>query len=278
MQSEIKIHPEHGRVYWMTDGKTEVAVAMDFGIRIVHLSCAGMENLYYVQPADLSDGFGTPDTWKLRGGHRMWLAPEGDHSYHPDDDPVNITPLENGILVEQPLDPLQNIVKTLTVTFCEDGAVRLDHSFRNAGTAPITGASWGVNTLDAGGTITVGFAGEDKFTPTRAVSLWGGTNLHDSRIRFTADSLTAVHAPLPDYFKIGLYSRSGKAVYLGKGQQLELRYAVPPMETLPDGGCNFELYMDKTFWEMEVLGTVTEIQPGASACHTEYLYVTRIDN
>ena len=135
MQTWIKNHPEHGRVYWLSDGKTEVGVAMDFGIRIVHLSCAGMENLYYVQPADLSDGFGTSDTWKLRGGHRMWLAPEGDHSYHPDDDPVKIMPLENGVLVEQPLDPLQNIVKTLKITFCENGAVRLDHSFRNAGTA-----------------------------------------------------------------------------------------------------------------------------------------------
>ena len=276
MQTWIKNHPEHGRVYWLSDGKTEVGVAMDFGIRIVHLSCAGMENLYYVQPADLSDGFGTPDTWKLRGGHRMWLAPEGEHSYHPDDDPVKITPLENGVLVEQPLDPLQNIVKTLKITFCEDGAVRLDHSFRNAGTAPITGASWGVNTLDGCGTVTVGFAGEEKFTPTRAVSLWGNTNLHDSRIRFTADTLTAVHAPAKDYFKLGLYSRSGKAVFQNKGQQLVLEYAVPPMEQLPDGGCNFELYMDETFLEMEVLGTVTEMQPGEEACHTEFLTVTKI--
>ena len=46
MKAYIKNDPQRGRIYWMTDGKTDVGVALDFGIRIVHLSCAGMENLY----------------------------------------------------------------------------------------------------------------------------------------------------------------------------------------------------------------------------------------
>ena len=276
MNAYIKNDPQRGRIYWMTDGKTEVGVALDFGIRIVHLSCADMENLYYVQPADLSDGFTMPEGWKLRGGHRMWLSPEGDHSYYPDNDPVAYTPLPDGVVVEQPLDPWQNVVKTLKITFCEDGAVRLDHSFRNAGDAPMTVASWGINTLDAGGKLTVGFAGADGLIPTRTVSLWGNTDLHDSRIRFTSDSLSAVHAPAEAYFKIGIYSRSGEAVFQNKGQQLTLRYAVPPMGELPDGGCNFELFMDKAFLEMEVLGTTARILPGEAACHTEYLLVSKL--
>lgn len=272
MEAYIKQDPQRGRIYWMTDGKTEVGVALDYGIRVLHLSCAGMENLYYVQPADLSDGYGTPDGWKLRGGHRMWLAPEGEHSYHPDDDPVAYTPLPDGVVLEQKLDPLQNIVKTLTITFC-DGKVRLDHSFRNAGEQTITGASWGVNTLDGYGRMSVGFAGEDGFTPTRAVALWGDTNLHDARVRFTADSLSAQHAPAEDYCKIGIYSRAGKAEFWNKGQHLTLEFAVPPMTQLPDGGCNFEVFMCKEFLEMEVLGEVTVMQPGEAACHTEWLRV-----
>ena len=63
MEFCIKNDPNLGRIYFMTDGKLDVGVALDFGIRIVHLSCAGMENLYYSQPADLSDGFTTPDGW-----------------------------------------------------------------------------------------------------------------------------------------------------------------------------------------------------------------------
>ena len=276
MEFCIKNDPNLGRIYFMTDGKTDVGVALDFGIRIVHLSCAGMENLYYSQPADLSDGFTTPDGWRLYGGHRMWLAPEGDHSYHPDNDPVNYKTLPDGVIVEQALDPRQNIVKSLKITFEADGTICLEHSFRNVGDAPITGASWGVNTLDGYGTATIGFSGEGGFVPTRTVSLWGATNLHDSRIQFTADSITANHAPSPDYFKIGVYSREGKAVFRNKGQQLTLTFEAPPMDRLPDGGCNFELYMGNVFMELEVLGTRKEIQPGESACHTERLKLAKL--
>lgn len=276
MEYCIKQDPERGRIYWMTDGKIDVGIALDFGIRILHLSCAGMENLYYQQPADLSDGFGTKDTWKLRGGHRMWLAPEGEHSYHPDDDPVDYESLPNGVIVTQKPDPLQNLVKSLTITFAEDGAVVLEHSFRNVGDKSITGASWGVNTLAGYGTATIGFSGEGGYVPTRTVSLWGTTNLHDSRIQFTQDSITATHAPSPDYFKIGVYSKEGKAVFQNKGQQLTLAYDVPPMDTLPDGGCNFELYMGNVFMELEVLGIRKEIAPGESATHTERLMLTKL--
>jgi hypothetical protein len=275
MEYCIKNVPGKGRIYYMTDGKTEVGVALDFGIRVTHLSCAGMENLYYDQPADLSDGFGTADTWKIRGGHRMWLAPEGLHSYHPDDDPVSYKTLPNGLYVEQVEDPIQHIVKSLTVTF-EDGSVVLNHSFRNVGSAPIMGASWGINTLDGYGTVTVDFTGEGGFVPTRTVSLWGATNLHDSRIRFSQNQIIATNAPIPDYFKIGIYCKGGKAVYQNKGQQLTLTFDAPEMAVLPDGGCNFELYMGAKFMELEALGIRKEILPGESACHTERLTVERI--
>ncbi len=275
MEYCIKNDPEKGRIYYMTDGKREVGVALDYGIRIVHLSCAGMENLYYAQPADLSDGFGTPDTWKLRGGHRMWLAPEGEHSYYPDDDIVSYKTLPNGVYVEQAEDPLQHIVKSLTVTFDEDGSLVLEHSFRNVGDAPIMGASWGINTMDGYGTVTVDFAGEGGFVPTRTVSLWGDTDLHDSRIRFSKNQIAATNAPKPDYFKIGIYCKGGKAVYQNKGQQLTLTFDAPEMAVLPDGGCNFELFMGQKFMELEVLGIRKEILPGESACHTERLNLER---
>ena len=276
MEFCVKNDPILGRIYFMTDGKTDVGVALDFGIRIVHLSCAGMDNLYYQQPADLSDGFTTPDGWRLYGGHRMWLAPEGDHSYHPDNDPVNYKTLPNGVIVEQTLDPRQNIVKSLKITFEKDGTLRLDHSFRNAGETPIVGASWGVNTLDGYGSATIGFSGVDGLNPSRTVSLWGETDLNDSRLKFTKDSISVQHAPDPAYFKIGVYSREGKAVFQNKGQQLTLTFDTPEMDSLPDNGCNFELFMSKQFLELEVLGVKTEILPGQAACHTERILMEKL--
>ena len=275
MEFCIKNDPSWGRIYFMTDGKTDVGVALDFGIRIVHLSCAGMENLYYRQPDDLSDSF-TMGDWRLYGGHRMWLAPEGDHSYHPDNDPVSFKTLPDGVIVEQTLDPRQNIVKSLKITFEADGTLRLDHSFRNAGETVITGASWGINTLDGYGSATIGFSGVKGLNPSRTVSLWGDTNLNDSRLKFTKTEIQVQHAPSSDFFKIGVYSREGKAVFRNKGQQLTLRFDTPEMDSLPDNGCNFELFMSKQFLELEVLGVKTEIRPGKAACHTERIALKKL--
>ena len=65
----INAHPEMGNMLWLEEGDIQIGIALDYGIRVRHLSIKGMENLYYEQPVDLSDGFGTPDGWKLRGGH-----------------------------------------------------------------------------------------------------------------------------------------------------------------------------------------------------------------
>ena len=44
--------PEWGRILHLSDGKTEVSAALDFGIRVVGLSAAGEPNLFYRQPED----------------------------------------------------------------------------------------------------------------------------------------------------------------------------------------------------------------------------------
>ena len=77
-----------GNLIWLSDGRTEAAAALDFGIRIVHLSCAGKPNLFYSQPEDLSDGLKTEEGWRIYGGHRFWASPESSRSYYPDNAPV----------------------------------------------------------------------------------------------------------------------------------------------------------------------------------------------
>ena len=54
MQIEHRMDAKRGNLIWLSDGRTEAAAALDFGIRIVHLSCAGKPNLFYSQPASCS--------------------------------------------------------------------------------------------------------------------------------------------------------------------------------------------------------------------------------
>ena len=266
----INNHPDMGNMLWLEEGDIQIGIALDYGIRVRHLSIKGMENLYYQQPADLSDGFGTPDTWKLRGGHRLWLTPECDDSYYPDDAPVSYTLKDNGVLIVQDVEPPLGIQKTLEITFREDGTVYLLHNFYNRNDHPIVGASWGVNSLDASGEISIPYGGNrGDFYPGRVLALWGDTYLGDPRLTFEKDRICAKYMPITDYFKIGVYCPTGEAVLESKGQRLTMGFAVPDIRDLPDQGCNFELYMHKCFLEMETLGTIVNIAPGESASHWE---------
>ena len=276
MQFEIKNTDRWGKVLWLMNAGVEIGVALDFGIRIVHLSCEGMENLYYEQPLDRSDNFTTEKGWILYGGHRMWLAPESDDSYYPDNDPVSYTMLENGVLVEQAEDPWKKEKKSLRICFLEDGGVELYHSFQNTSGDTVTGASWGINTLAGGGTAKISFSGGRGYNPKRVVSLWGYTDLHDPRLTFDKESLTATFLDMPGYLKVGLYSNPGKAVFKNKGQKLTITFDAAAMEDHMDGGCNFELYMCRQFMELETLGTKTEIRPGECASHREVWHLKRI--
>ena len=270
-------HLEMGNMLWLEEGDIQIGIALDYGIRVRHLSIKGMENLYYQQPADLSDGFGTPDTWKLRGGHRLWLTPECDDSYYPDDAPVHCTLKDNGVLIVQDVEPPLGIQKTLEITFQEDGTVHLLHNFYNRNDETIRGASWGVNSLDASGEISFGYGGNrGDFYPGRVLALWGDTYLGDPRLTFEKDRICAKYLPVSDYFKIGVYCPTGEAVLESKGQRLTMGFAVPDIRDLPDQGCNFELYMHKCFLEMETLGTITDIAPGESASHWETWKLERI--
>lgn len=276
MQYVEKNIPQFGRVLWMTDGKSDVAVALDFGIRVVHLSAAGCDNLFYVQPADRSDGY-VEGSWCLYGGHRLWMAPEGWNSYYPDNDPVRYTVNEDEVLFEQELDPKLNAYKSLSIAFLEDGTIRVTQKIRNASDSPMEGAAWGVNTLDAGGTVEVTFACVQPggFRPQRTLSLWSDTNLGDPRLQFRKDSLCATHMPSKDYLKIGLFSYPGKADFKNKGQRFCLTFGADTEAIYPDGGCNFELFMCEQFMELESLGENTNILPGQCAVHTEFWRVEK---
>ena len=277
MNSEIRTTRRWGKVLWLWDDHAEVGVALEFGIRVVHLSCPGMENLYYVQPADLSDNFVTEKGWRLHGGHRMWLAPECAEAYCPDNDPVSYTVEENSVLIEQDPESWLQIRKRLRITF-EDGTIRLEHSIENLSAEIRTGASWGVNTLDGGGEAEICFSCGTRggYNPKRVISLWSDTDLHDPRLHFTRETLTAKHIAMDGYLKLGLYTALGKVVLRNKGQQLTITFDSQPLERYMDNGCNFELYLCRKFMELETLGVRTELKPGEFACHTEVWQLSKI--
>lgn len=279
MLFQIKIDPSWGPVLMLCSDKTEIGIALNFGIRIIHLSHIGMPNLLYRQPDDLSDGYTTDAGWRLYGGHRLWLAPESDRSTYPDNESVTYKILEDGVeLVQQP-DPWLQIIKFLRIKFCEDGFIQLTHSIKNCGSYAIRAALWGITTLSGGGIADVSFSGTlppDDLTPKRTVSLWADTNLGDPRVSYEKDRITFRHIPSDDFFKIGVFSKDGKMSTENFGQRLEIFFESNKIDDLPDFGCNAEIYLDRNFIELESLGIMQTIPAGQYASHTELWRVLQL--
>ncbi len=257
---------------FLTDGRTEVGCALDFGIRVSHLSAAGMDNIFYEQPDDGSDGLTTADGWRLYGGHRLWNTPEDDSCYGAEDRPVEYELCDAGVNLKQPVDLMRKISKELRLRFMADGRIEVTNIIRNIGEEPVETAAWGVNTL-TGGRAEIDFIKTDSVVggqPARYISLWGDTNICDERVTWTGDHLTAQYKDIPDYFKIGLYTRSGRAFYYNKGQKFTLEFGADDFGKYPDNGCNFELWLHSRCMELESLGKVTRLSKGDCAEHVEY--------
>ena len=271
MKCSVNQDPARGRILWMTDGRTRVGAALDYGIRILHLSCEGMENLFYQQPPDGRDGLTTEQGWRIRGGHRLWLSPESEKTYWPDNEPVRWERRGGAVVLTQPPDAALGLRKSIRIAFLPDGQVELEHRVENTARLGFRGALWGVNTLDGGGTARIPFGGAagSAYRPHSLVSLWGDTSLGDKRLEFRPGSLTVRHRPLEAYCKLGLYCRAGTAVLENKGQRLILGFGAGTPEAYPDLGCNFEVYLNQWFLELETLGPVQRIAPGQQASHVE---------
>ena len=279
IKNEIR-NTERGRMLFLTDGKTEVGCALDFGIRISHLSVAGMENIFYEQPADCSDGIGSADGWRVYGGHRLWNTPEEDTNYYPDNDPIDYELTDDGVILKQKPDPLRLVEKAIIIRFLEDGRVQLTNIIKNIAEEAIDTAAWGVNTL-SGGDVDVDFCKAEVKSggyPDRNIAMWGATSLMDERVTWTAEHLSTKFKPLKDYFKIGLYTSSAKAAYVNaeKGQKFTLEFGADDFGKYPDGNANCELWLNTYCVEMESLGIVKHLEKGDSVEHTEFWRVEKV--
>ena len=275
MSHWLTTDPELGRLLWFTDGKTEIAAALDFGIRLLHLSCTGRENLFYRQPKDDRE-FVTEEGWRIYGGHRLWTAPEGDWSYFPDNKPVQWELLENGVVLRQE-DPWLGLTKALTAVFLPSGEVQVDHTVCKTDRKPITCGVWGISTLAPGGLgeVTLSPESADEYAPSRNFCLWGNTSITDPRISMQKDRLYIRHISKDDFFKMGLYTTAGEAVFQNFGQRLTCLFGSSE-QPYPDSGSNFEIYLSRNMMELETLGGLRTLLPGETAVHREIWRVSNL--
>jgi len=266
--------------YKLSNGVVELIVTADVGPRIVFYGFRGGENLLHEVEEDAGN-LGGPE-FRLYGGHRLWVSPEVERTYYPDNTPVTVSQHGNATRFtaqreEQP--PGTDLQKEVEIEPAETGTqVRITHRIRNHETRSTTLAAWSPTMMGAGGRVILPLSpriamDKDHYRPVGVFGIWSFTDLADPRwVLGTAYIQLRQLANPAGRFREqmgGIYNSAGWGAYFRAGHLFVKRAAVISGAQYPDFGCNFEVFTNPEFIEFETLGPLVELQPGEMVEHVE---------
>ena len=234
----------------------------------------GGQNLFKEFPEGLGRS-GEP-TWQLRGGHRIWVAPEDPYlTYAPDNGPVEVA--VNGDVIEatQPVEPTTGLVKQLVVKMAPNGTgVKILHRIRNQGRWTVEIAPWAVTMLAPGGVGITGFPPRGRhpevLNPTHPLVMWAFTDLADPRWQLSRKYMILRQDPqMASPQKLGHFNPHTWSAYLLGSDLFLKRYEAEPGKVYPDLGCSFETFTNDQVLEQETLGPLARLPYGATLEHIE---------
>jgi hypothetical protein len=273
----------HGwnKVYRMTNGTVELLVVADVGPRILHYGFVGQRNEFheFTPEAGKTGGKG----FRSYGGHRLLVSPEVERTYYPDNYEVEARMEGNTLLLTAPVEdkaaPVTGLQKSLEVTLAATGThVKVLHRVTNQSRQATELAPWGLSVMAPGGRAILPLPprapiGKDHLLPESVFAVWSYTDLADPRWRLGTKYVQLLADPKPTgRFQEqmgGIFASAGWSAYFREGR-LFLKHAQPvPGAKYPDSGCNFELYTDPGFLELESLAPLATLAPGQKAEHVE---------
>ena len=245
-------------------------VAQSVGPRILSLSLAGGDNLL----AELPDAtLECPGSGKLHlyGGHRLWHAPEEpSRTYLPDHFPVEVTAVEDGCRLTQDVESRTGLQKSMEIHLVGNAPqVVVAHYLSNHGIWPVTCAPWAITQLKPGGVTILPQIYEDTgVLPNRSLVLWPYTNMAESNVQWGKHYLI-LNANVTSPFKVGFPNPRGWLAYWLNGTLFVKRAKYEAQSAYFDFGSSSECYCGDQFIELETLGPIVTIDPGATVTHVE---------
>ena len=249
-------------------------VTNQVGPRVICLEFNGGENLFAELPEAVIECPGVGE-YKLRGGHRLWQAPENPRiTYLPDDDPVTITETPEGVKFTQPAERQTGIEKSIRISLShQKSEVNVEHQLKNLGQETVELAGWAITQLKPGGTAILPQSRElaDKYglLPNRQIALWPYTQVNSQHITW-GDRYIFVHANMVEgALKIGFPNPVGWIGYLRDKVMFVKQADYFPEQDYYDFNSSSECYCNPSFLELETLGQQTILEPGETLSHRE---------
>ena len=259
--------------YRLSNGQVEAVVTTDVGPRIIRYGFVGGKNVFAEFPDQLGQSGET--WWVMRGGHRLWIAPEViPDTYALDNAPVKAAVNGQSITLLQPVEPQTSLQKEISVRLNTDGGVDVTHRITNTGSKARRLAAWALSQMAPGGAGIAIFpprgCHEECLQPTHPLVMWAYTDFSDPRWQLTKKYLilkqdAADESPQ----KAGLFHEHTAAAYLLDGNLFVKHYKADPALTYPDFHSSFQIFTNGSFLELETLGPLRELAPGESVTHLE---------
>ena len=253
----------------------ELLVTQSVGPRIIRLSFLGGKNLLAELP-DLSlDCPGKDEKLNLYGGHRLWHAPQVEgRTYLPDNQPVVIKEITNGLEVIQSIETETGIQKSLHITLPDDGpTVMVEHRFKNEGMWSIETAPWAITQLPEGGVAILPqlteYVDPAGVWPNRSIALWPFTDIDSPHIHW-GNRFIFVEANMQEgMLKFGFPNPDGWLAYHREKTLFVKHAAYQPQAPYFDRGSSSQVYCNPGFIELETLAPKSSIAPRETVTHSE---------
>ena len=238
--------------YKLTTAKAEMIIGTDKGPRILSLKVNKGSNILF---GDETGKMGR-DKWKIYGGHRIWLGPETETCYAPDNAACSVKVEKQQIIITAPIDPVTNTQKILTVSETKKG-FNVTNTVKNTGVMLITGAVWGLTCVSTNAKVFFPW-GRPGNWEMKKICWWKGWAGHGSNIS------SKQWQPTNDFFIINPTGEEGK-VGTG-GYEGWIAATFPEAKTTfvkkfqyqnnaeyLDDGCAVQCYTCDKFIELETL-------------------------
>jgi len=252
--------------YRVTNDVIELIVTADVGPRIIRFGFVGGQNLF----KECFDQLGKSgeEKFQLRGGDRVWKAPEDPvATWAPDNVPVKVQITTSGLVARAPIEPLTQLQKEIEISMASSRTtVTVFHRITNRSLFNLEFAPWALTMMAQGGVAVTGFPPRgthpQNLQATNPLVMWAYTNLTDPRWKFTTKYLILRQDPRnAEAQKLGLFNENTWAAYILNDEVFIKDAQADPAKTYPDFGCSFETFTNHEFLELETLGPLTKIEP-----------------
>ncbi|HET9911016.1 MAG TPA: hypothetical protein VFQ13_03950 [Anaerolineales bacterium] len=243
------------------------------GPRIIGLYAKGVEGNLLAETPDIH--WTTPHgEFHLRGGHRLWIAPEDSFYICPEDD-LKVLAEKDAVILRGSVDA-SGLEKEISFNL-EKNRVLLTHRVTWHGNEPIELAPWGITQLRMGGMAILPLSAKEGLQPNRNLVLWPYSQVNDQRLELH-DDLILIHGRASEQaFKVGNYNSHGWMAYLLDSALFVKRFPVERANKYPDMNCNVEVYVRDVCLEFEALGPLALLKPGESVTHSETWEVSLVN-